>query len=273
MAGHIHYQNSGVNIITNTRKYSRQALLDPGKIKKGKTRWNQFSEILTGISQKALHGPLLDFGCGVGHFVLEGLRRDMDIWGVDILPGKIERYRLLVDFTDCPAIWQQRCMVAGGDELPFAADSFSALSSWYVFEHIENPAPCIREMVRVTRPGGIIVIRAQDARNGWEGHCRIPWVPFLSEPLAAAWIEEFGASPEMRRDVYDITQPQVGAIFEALGCTIVKQAPAPAVLIENHRQLCSEADIRSMARRIKQEWDNGRWHPQPENLYIFARKL
>ncbi len=253
-------------------KYSRKALLNPKKIRKGHTRWNQFMESLLEIDEQTLKGPILDFGSGVGYFVLEGLRRQMDIWGIDILPGKIERFKRLIDYSESPKEWKNRCLAGSGRELPFRSDTFGAISSWYVFEHIENPGEIIREMVRVTRSGGIVSIRAQDARNGWEGHCKIPWIPFLSERMAAAWIEEFDSSAELRRGVFDITQPQVIAIFEELNCRIAVKAADPVALIDAHWRLDTEAKIRARARQVRRRFEAGEWLPQPENLYVYAQK-
>lgn len=253
-------------------KYRYRAIVDEKKIRKGQTRWNQFAAGLAQLQQETPAGPMLDFGFGVGYFVLEGLRREMDIYGVDLLPGKIERYRQLVDFTESPAAWKNRCVVGNGEELPFRSNEFSAISSWYVFEHIANPAQVLREIVRITRRRGIIVIRAQDARNGWEGHCKIPWIPFLSRRLGRAWIDEFDARPELRDGVYDITQPQIIAILRELDCRIVKKAPAPSRLIKNHWQLATEKEVRQKAREVLAAWREGEWQPQPENLYIFAQK-
>ncbi|MBM9606496.1 class I SAM-dependent methyltransferase [Desulfopila inferna] len=253
-------------------KWNLETILDPRKIRKGHTRWNQFHAALLQMNCKDLAGPILDFGFGIGYFVLEGLRRQKNIWGVDLLPGKIERYQRLIDYTESPEEWKKRCVIADGEELPFHSESFSAISSWYVFEHIPFPSLVLRELVRITRKDGVIAIRAQDARNGWEGHCKIPWVPFLSGRMAEAWIEEFGKSPALRRGVYDITQPQVISILEELGCTIVKQAPSPLLLIKDHWKLSSEKEVRSRARQVRQEFEKGEWQPQPENLYIYACK-
>lgn len=265
-------QNSSSNTSSDIHKYSRKVIFNEKKIRKGETRWNQFGQTLAKLSPFTLTGPMLDFGSGVGYFVREGLLRGMDIWGVDLLPGKITRYRQLIDYTEGPDDWKVRCIAADGEELPFSSNSFTAVSSWYVFEHIPNPGRCIREMVRVTRRGGVIVIRAQDARNGWEGHCKIPWVPFLPARLARIWIEEFGADPALRDGVIDITQPQVGAIFEELGCRILVQAAQPRQLIEGHQTLVTESEVRNKARQVREDFFNGKWQPQPENLYIYAQK-
>ena len=243
------------------------------KLKKGQTRWNQYAEAVSAINPRLLDGPMLDFGSGVGYFVLEGLRRRMDIWGVDRLPSKIARYARLLETTSQPSDWVKRCLVADGADLPFRSNCFAAVSSWYVFEHIPDPGQVLRELVRITRSAGVIVIRAQDARNGWEGHCHIPWVPFLSGRLARAWIEEFGQSPARRQGVYDITQPQFIAILESLGCRIAIQAPEPRVLIEDHRQLSTETEVRRKAREVRARFESGEWVPQPENLYICAKKI
>lgn len=254
------------------QKYSRKSILNPKKIRKGATRWNQFSITLSEVSPALEKGPILDFGSGVGYFVLEGLRRQVNIRGVDILPGKIQRFKQLIHYSESPQQWEERCLVANGMELPFASNFFSAVSSWYVFEHISDPGPCIREMVRVTRPGGVIMIRAQDARNGWEGHCKIPWVPFLPKRLALAWIEEFGADPAQREGVIDVTQPQIEAIFTELQCKVVKKAPEPLQLIADHQTLRTEKDVRKKAREVRRAFEEGRWLPQPENLYIAVQK-
>jgi ubiquinone/menaquinone biosynthesis C-methylase UbiE len=256
----------------NQDKYSRIHVLDAKKLKKGRSRWNQFSSTIAGIDQKLLLGPMLDLGSGVGYFVLEGLQRGMNIWGVDASAGKLLRFQMLVQFTHSPDEWLRRCLLADADDLPFASNRFAAVSSWYVLEHQVNPASSLRELVRVTQPGGIIVIKAQDARNSWEGHCKIPWIPFLGGSFARAWAEEFGTTVERRAGVYDVTQPQVTAILEALGCTVAVQAPEPAVLIPRNWQISTEAEVRQIARRIKSMHESGRWQPQPENLYVYAIK-
>jgi len=142
-----------------------------------------------------------------------------------------------------------------------------------VFEHIPNPGEAIREMIRVTRTRGVIVIRAQDARTSWEGHCNIPWIPYLSGPLARAWIEEFGESPTRYEGVYDITQPQVISILESLGCSIVKKAAPPQSFIAGHRELYTEENVRRLARSVKAKLDRGEWVPKQDGLYVYAQKM
>lgn len=252
-------------------KFSRQTLLNPKKLRKGETRWNQFAEVCRRHARQPDRRPMLDFGCGVGYFVREGLLREKNIWGVDVSESKTRRFRKLINLSDCPADWGKRCLVGDGNALPYQAGRFAAVCSWYVLEHLENPAGVIRDLIRVTAPAGLVVLRAQDARNGWEGHCGIPWIPFLTGRLAAVWMEEFEADAGRREGVFDITQPQIIAMLESLGCEIVSKAPEPAILIERHWDLHSEAAVRNTARRVKAMLADNTWRPQPENLYIVAR--
>ena len=253
-------------------KYSRERLLSPKKLRKGVTRWNQFATRLAEIDPESLQGPILDFGSGVGYFVLEGLKREMDIWGVDFLPGKVQRYGKLIGYTSQQESWKTRCLVGDGYHLPFASGTFSAISSWFVFEHIPEPEPVVTELVRVLRPHGVIVIRAEDARSRWEGHCKIPWEPFLADHLTRVWMEEFDCAPEMREEVYDLTQPQCEAILKGLNCRIISTAPNPPQPVAQI-DLSSERKVRERARQIKALFERGAWVPQPAELYIYAQKL
>ena len=268
---HIHEERRPVH--RQEEKYTRKAILNSNKIGKGETRWNQCVEELDKINPHLLQGPVLDFGCGGGYFVFEGLRRGMNAWGVDQLFGKIKRYRKLIEYTSSPKDWGKRCLVGDGVTLPFPSDHFDLVSSWWVFEHILTPGEAIREMVRVTRPLGVIVIRAQDARTSWEGHCNIPWIPYLSNRLARVWIEEFGKSPSVYEGVFDVTQPQVISILESLGCRIVIKSESPPPLIDGHRQLCTEKNVRQMARLIKAKLDRGEVIARQEGLYLYAQKM
>jgi len=255
--------------------YSTESFLNPIKIKKGKTRWNQCMQKLAEIDQQTLTGAVLDFGCGIGHFVHEGLQRGINIWGVDSDISKIKRYRLLIEYSSGPQVWLKKCFVADGRFLPFPSGFFSVVTSWWVLEHIATPMEVIDEIVRVTAPRGVIVLRAQDARSDWEGHCKIPWLPYLSGDLAKCWIEEFGKFSGMYENVYNITQPQVISKLEERGCEIISRDPTPApvfpkdFILEN----CTRDEIRQLARHKKNEFERGLCCPKADGLYLYAQKM
>ena len=47
-------------------------------------------------------------------------------------------------------------------ELPFAAHVFDATRSERTFQHLSNPATALEEMIRVTKPGGRVVVLDTD---------------------------------------------------------------------------------------------------------------
>lgn len=262
-----------MTVQTTSDKFSQEAIDIPAKIKKGKTRWNQCFEALEKIDPDLLQGPVLDFGCGVGYFVLEGLRRNMNIWGVDQFYGKILRYQKLLGYTKSPVNWSRQCLVGNGTTLPFSSESFDVVTSWWVFEHIADPGEAIREMVRVTRPGGVIVMRAQDAHTSWEGHLNIPWIPYLPGHLQRVWIEAFGKSPERRQGVWNITQNQVITLLNFLGCRTIIQAKPPRPLVDSSYQLSTKEDVLRLANKVKKEFESGERKPVQEGLYLYAQKI
>ena len=60
-----------------------------------------------------------------------------------------------------------RFMVIEGDafRLPFPDASFDAAVCIRVIHHFEDPAPAIRELGRVVRPGGVLVLESANKRN------------------------------------------------------------------------------------------------------------
>jgi SAM-dependent methyltransferase len=91
---------------------------------------------------------ILEVGCGTG-LLLERMasfaRRAV---GVDLSPGMLERAR-------------ERGLEAvegSATALPFGDHSFDVVCSFKVLAHVRDIETAMREMVRVTRPGGMLVL-------------------------------------------------------------------------------------------------------------------
>jgi len=107
------------------------------------------------ISMLDLQGEeaVLDVGCGTG-FGTEGLLAHTDdVVGVDQSPHQLSkaRERLVIDeevtFT-----------MGDAERLPFRTDSFDAAWSSGSIEYWPNPVTGLREMRRVVKPGGTVVV-------------------------------------------------------------------------------------------------------------------
>ena len=82
---------------------------------------------------------------------------------------------------------------AVGEHLPFSDAAFDVVFSHEVLEHVTDDRACVAEMVRVTRPGGRIVVFVPNRRYPFETHGvfwrgryhfgNVPLVNWLPTPL------------------------------------------------------------------------------------------
>lgn len=95
-----------------------------------------------------LPGPILDLGCGDGHFAKLAFDRPLDV-GLDPWTGPI---REAAQTSAYRALTQ-----ADGAQMPFPDGYFGSALSNSVLEHIPNLDPVLAEMGRVLRPGALFL--------------------------------------------------------------------------------------------------------------------
>ena len=89
--------------------------------------------------------------------------------------------------------------VAGdGNRLPFPDGAADVAFSSNVLEHVPEPARFLDEMVRVTRPGGIIYVSFTAWYSPWGGHETAPW-HYLGGHRAARRYERHTGRPPGNR--------------------------------------------------------------------------
>ncbi len=97
---------------------------------------------------------LLDVGGGPGHFAAAFDDAGLNYVGVEPDPAEIREMH-----AGPAAAWGGGSFVrASGMALPFADDSVDVCLSSNVAEHVSDPWRMAREMVRVTKPGGLVVL-------------------------------------------------------------------------------------------------------------------
>jgi len=129
-------------------------------------------------------GRILDMACGCGTFLLYGLNRGRDVFGIEPEPWKLRYFRRKVELSGYPSHYLSRLVPAVGERLPFADASFDLVTTFQTLEHVSDVSSCISEMLRVLRPGGVLYLRAPDYNCFFEPHYRLPFLPRMHRPLA-----------------------------------------------------------------------------------------
>lgn len=115
-------------------------------------------QVLDRIVQWAGAGPedtVLDVACGPGLLACAFAREAKHATGIDMTPAMLEQARKTQQAQGLQNLsWQQ------GDvySLPFPPDQFSIVSSRFVFHHLQDPLAALREMKRVCKPDGKVVV-------------------------------------------------------------------------------------------------------------------
>ncbi len=106
----------------------------------------------------------LEIGCGTGFFTLNlklaGVLQECHV--TDIAPGMVEAAQR--NATDLGFTLQGRA--ADAEALPYEDDSFDLVIGHAVIHHIPDVEQAFREMLRVLRPGGRLVICGEPTRYG-----------------------------------------------------------------------------------------------------------
>jgi len=98
-------------------------------------------------------GRVLDVGCGPGLTIDYFVDRGFQFYGVDISPEMIRQCQAA--FASVPAA---HFSVGRIEAMEFPDATFDVVLSLGVVEYIEDDAAAVREMARVTRPGGSIIV-------------------------------------------------------------------------------------------------------------------
>lgn len=93
-------------------------------------------------------GRALDVGCGVGQVIGRLTADGIEAHGVEISEPNVARALKV-----CP-----NARLYDGRKLPFPDRHFDAAGTLNVLEHVDEPEAYLAELVRVTKPGGRVVV-------------------------------------------------------------------------------------------------------------------
>jgi demethylmenaquinone methyltransferase/2-methoxy-6-polyprenyl-1,4-benzoquinol methylase len=106
---------------------------------------------------------VLDVGCGTGYTTAGILsRKDISqVIGLDMNPVQLKRAAANLRLE------KPRTFISRGDadKLPFVNSSFDAVISVGAIEYFPDPEKTLKELVRVTKPGGTVIVGGPE--SGW----------------------------------------------------------------------------------------------------------
>jgi SAM-dependent methyltransferase len=103
--------------------------------------------------QSEIRGPLLDVGAGDGTLTQRLLEESFDVKAVDLVTKDFRPSGIEIRAADL------------NHGIPFADGEFAAVVATEVIEHLENPWMFVRELYRITRPGGVVVVSTPNLGN------------------------------------------------------------------------------------------------------------
>ena len=117
-------------------------------------------EMILSAAGERIHGSILENGCGVGMYV-EHLAP---------LGGKVIGLEYDFERARDAGVRSPGIVKAAGENLPYPNSTFDLILSHEVLEHVQNDSLAVREMIRVTKSGGRIVLFVPNRGYPFETH-------------------------------------------------------------------------------------------------------
>jgi demethylmenaquinone methyltransferase/2-methoxy-6-polyprenyl-1,4-benzoquinol methylase len=180
--------------------------------------------------------PLLDLCSGTADLLLEALPRDANLRGVgaDLSEGMLRRGRAKLARDGLSG--RAALVAADGESLPFAAESFGNALVAFGIRNIADREGALRELHRVLRPGGRLVVLEFSMPAGGLGKAYRFYFRHVL-PRVGAWISGDGEAYRYLPASVAVfpDPPAFGALLERAGFAAVGWTPLTAGIAHLHR--------------------------------------
>jgi ubiquinone/menaquinone biosynthesis C-methylase UbiE len=116
------------------------------------------ADIVRLMREAARLGPgaaVLDVACGPGLVAVALAESAGHVTGLDLTPAMLAKAR---ELQARRGLTNLSWCLGRADALPYPDGSFGAVLTRFAFHHLTDPAAALAEMVRVSRPGGRVVV-------------------------------------------------------------------------------------------------------------------
>ncbi len=139
-----------------------------------RTAENSAAYLLPHLSPDA---EVLDIGAGPGTITVDLARRVRAVTATETGEAELDLSRRTAEEAGVDTI---TFAVADIHDLPFDDASFDVVHAHQVLQHVADPVAALREMARVTRPGGVVAVRDAD-------YAAFTWWP--AAPALDRWLD------------------------------------------------------------------------------------
>jgi SAM-dependent methyltransferase len=108
------------------------------------------------IKKYVKSGKILDIGCGRGIFLNEMRKKGYETYGTEIseIGAKYVKEVLKLNVFIGPI-----------EEIKFPDNSFDIITIYHVLEHLPNPSRTLKEIQRILKPGGLLVVSVPNIQS------------------------------------------------------------------------------------------------------------
>jgi 2-polyprenyl-3-methyl-5-hydroxy-6-metoxy-1,4-benzoquinol methylase len=175
---------------------------------------------------------VLIVGAGTGGEAVAFARRGAEVLGIEPNKNALELLRLRAQQNN----WEPNSFVEGvAESLPFGDNGFDFVYCWTVLEHVQDVEKAVDEMIRVCKKEGTVFIQVPDYRFPYEGHYKVPLIPFAPRWIQKLLLSAMGRPTEFLSTINFLTTPGLDRIFRRKAVTCLRAFDGSPTLEGNRR--------------------------------------
>lgn len=157
---------------------------------------------LEGLLGRFKNKKILDVGCGTGGFVVSAAKKSEMVTGLEPDGRALEICFLKQKELGLKNV---KFLQGAGENMPFSKEEFDIVYSMTVLEHVRDVKKTIKEMLRVTKKGGLVYINTPNYLSFYEGHYKIFWFPLFPKLLAKLYLKLRSRPPKFIDSINYVT--------------------------------------------------------------------